>query len=127
MAKRAHRGGRSRYRHWATKLTFDDLTGKIEASGNHGLTHNEGSMGFRRYKGPVNTLEQASLADFPVRITCQKCGHFKQMHAFEALQKLSKKKPDGDVQLFVPVKGVFKCRCGHATVKITAPMKRAYE
>lgn len=48
-------------------------------------------MGVKRYKGPVHTLEQAMFADFPVRITCAKCGHFRQMHAFAAMQLLSRK------------------------------------
>jgi hypothetical protein len=83
-------------------------------------------MGYRRYKGPVHTLEQAMFADFPVRITCSKCGHFRQMHAFAAMQLLSKKHKAEDVKLFVAVSGLFKCRCGHKTVKITAPMQSAY-
>ena len=84
-------------------------------------------MGYKRYKGPVSTLEQAMFADFPVRITCEKCGHFRQMYAFEAMRKLSNKRKAEDVKLFVAVVGVFKCgRCRHRVVRITAPMQNAY-
>ena len=83
-------------------------------------------MGYRRYKGPVTTLEQASFADFPVRITCQKCGHFRQMHAHVALRLLSAKRKEEGVKLWEPLTGVFRCRCKHNTVKISAPMQSAY-
>ncbi len=83
-------------------------------------------MRYKRYKGPVLTLEQASFDDFPVRITCQKCGHFRQMHAFEALRKLSNKRKEEGVKLWQSITGVFRCRCKHRTVKITAPLQSVY-
>lgn len=84
-------------------------------------------MGFKRYKGPVLTLEQASFADMPVRITCDHCGNFKQMHAYSAMQLLSPKRKETGVPLFRPVSGLFRCRqCRRNTVIITAPMQSAY-
>ncbi len=84
-------------------------------------------MGYRRYKGPVNTLEQAMFAQMPVRITCEGCGHFRQMAAYNALRLLSKKRKDEGVPLWKAVEGIFRCRhCQGASVKITAPMNTAY-
>ena len=84
-------------------------------------------MGFKRYKGPVTTLEQASFADFPVRITCMKCGHFRQVHAHRALRLLSARNKDDGVKLFTAVEGLFKCgKCSHGIVRITAPMPTAW-
>lgn len=84
-------------------------------------------MGYKRYNGPVMTLEQASFADMPVRITCDRCGHFQQMHAYSALQKLSQTRKDEGVKLWTQLTGLFKCgKCRHRTVKISAPMQSAY-
>lgn len=84
-------------------------------------------MGFKRYKGPVTTLEQAMFADMPVRITCERCGHFTQMAAFQALRKLSEKRKEEGVKLWVAVVGLFKCKkCHSPTAKISAPMQSAY-
>ena len=48
-------------------------------------------MGYRPYRGPVSTLEQAMFADLPVSITCENCGRIRQMHAFTVMQMISTK------------------------------------
>lgn len=84
-------------------------------------------MGYRPYKGPVLTLEQASFAEFPVRITCERCCHFRQLPAIKALRQLTARKKDVAVKLFVPVTGVFRCgECQHRIVTITAPLQSTY-
>ena len=77
-------------------------------------------MGFRRYHGPVTTVEQTVFADMPVIVTCQRCSRFRRMHAFQ----LKQMKPDaGSIKLWRAVSG-FYCRgCRRkVTVVITAPM-----
>jgi len=83
-------------------------------------------MGYRRYRGPVHTVEQAMFADMPVRITCESCGYFRQMHAFELMRKLSKKRREKGVNLWEPVSGFF-CRGCKRNVKaiISAPTQWA--
>jgi hypothetical protein len=85
------------------------------------------SHGFRRYRGPVTTLEQASLADFPVSIRCETCGHIRQMHAYQLIKKLSKKIDPAKLYLDRPIEG-FWCRAGrHKTaVIIRAPLQSSY-
>ena len=43
-------------------------------------------MGYRPYRGPVSTLEQAMFAD--LSITCENCGRIRQMHAFTVMQMI---------------------------------------
>jgi hypothetical protein len=84
-------------------------------------------MGCRRYKGPVSTLEQASLPDFPVMVRCKTCGHVRQIHAFKLIKMLRPKFDPAKVPLDKPVKG-FWCRAGwHKTaVIIRAPLQSSY-
>ena len=80
-----------------------------------------------RYRGPIHTLEQARLADMPVRITCERCGNVRQMHAFELTQKLAKKNKDVAVNLLEPVAG-FYCKTCKRSVRaiISAPLSANY-
>ena len=77
-------------------------------------------MGFRKYRGPVQTVEQASLADLPIRVTCQQCGHFRQMHAHKLIRLSEVTRA---LRLGEPVRG-FKCQhCRHPVlVVIAAPV-----
>lgn len=80
-------------------------------------------MRYRRYRGSVQTVEQAMFADMPVRITCQRCSRFRQMHAFEVMQ-LDRKV--AEMKLWQPVSGFYCKRCRRkAAVVITAPMQLA--
>jgi hypothetical protein len=74
----------------------------------------------------VHTLEQARLADLPVRLVCSECGHFQQMHAFALLQKLSAKRRSRPVNLLEPLPG-FYCRGCKRSVRavISAPILAA--
>mgnify|MGYP001598706191 CR=1 FL=1 len=83
-------------------------------------------MGYRRYRGPVHTLEQASLADMPDAIRCETCGRVRQMHAFSLIQTLGKKHDAAKIMLGVATAG-FWCKYGrHKTaVTIRAPMQWA--
>jgi hypothetical protein len=83
-------------------------------------------MGTRRYRGAVSTLEQAMFADMLVRITCDRCGYFQQMHAYELMRKLSKRRKEVGVKLWQPAPG-FYCRGCKRKVKaiISAPMQWA--
>jgi hypothetical protein len=78
------------------------------------------------YHGPVHTLEHALLADLPVRVTCTECSHFRQMHAFELTQKVSRNPRLRILNLWEPVPG-FRCgQCGRSVrVVVSAPFKEA--
>jgi hypothetical protein len=65
------------------------------------------------------TLEQAMLADMPVRITCESCGHFRQAHAFKVIRWIANRMRDRTLPLFQPVSGVFYCGDCQKTVKVT--------
>jgi hypothetical protein len=81
-------------------------------------------MGARKtYRGPIHTLEQARLADMPVRITCEACGNFRQMHAFELTRKLSRNRRDTALNLWEPVPGFYCkfCKRGVRAI-ISAPL-----
>jgi len=84
-------------------------------------------MGYRPYKGPVNNLEQAMFADFPVRITCKECAHFEQVHAFKLIRRIGKKADARKLPLWQPISDLLYCRqCRRrVTAIITAPMEWA--
>jgi|HubBroStandDraft_6_1064221.scaffolds.fasta_scaffold914523_2 hypothetical protein len=79
-------------------------------------------MGFRPYRGPVNTVEQAVFTDMPLRITCQGCAHFEIIHSFRLMQRSRKA---AAMSLWRPVSGFYckGCRRKMAVV-ITAPLQR---
>lgn len=81
-------------------------------------------MGYRPYKGPVSTLEQAMFADLPVSITCESCGHVRRMHAFKAVRMIAPRIQARALPLLRPVPGVFFCsQCRkRVTVIISAPI-----
>ena len=81
-------------------------------------------MGYRPYRGPVSTLEQAMFADLPVSITCEDCGRIRQIHAFTVMQMISTKVPERTLRLFTPIPDIFFCRrCMRpVTVTIRAPL-----
>lgn len=80
-------------------------------------------MGARRYHGPVDTVEQASFADMPVRIVCLQCSHFSQMHAYELVRRNRKA---ANTLLRTPVAGFYCKSCRRkVTVVIVAPANRA--
>ena len=80
----------------------------------------------KTYRGPVHTLEQARLADMPVRITCERCGNFRQMHAFELTQKLKEKNKDTALNLWEPLPGFYCKFCRHSVrAIISAPLGTA--
>jgi hypothetical protein len=77
-------------------------------------------MGTRRYRGPVTTVEQAMFADMPVNIICQRCAHFRQMHAY-LLMRLNSKA--AQIPLWKAVPGFYCKGCRRkVTAVITAPM-----
>jgi hypothetical protein len=76
-------------------------------------------MGARRYRGPVDTVEQASFADMPIRIVCQRCAHVRQMHAYELVRR---HRNAAKMLLRMPVAGFYCNGCKRkATVVIVAP------
>lgn len=82
-------------------------------------------MGYRPYRGPVRTLEQAIFADLPVQVVCQKCKHFRQLHAFKLVQQIGDKADGRSLPLFTPIKDLFYCRqCRkRVTASIIAPVE----
>jgi hypothetical protein len=80
-------------------------------------------MGARRYRGPVETVEQASFADMPIRIVCLQCKHFRQMHAYEFVRCHRRA---AKTLLRTPVPGFYCKACRRkVTVVIIAPMHLA--
>ena len=80
-------------------------------------------MGFRRYRGPVTTVEQAMFADMPISIQCQSCSHVRQMHAYRMMQA---NKKAAAMPLRKPVTGFYCKSCrNRVTVIISAPMQWA--
>jgi len=84
-------------------------------------------MGYRPYRGAVRTLEQAMFADFPVRVRCTSCNHFRQLHAFNLVRQVGKKADAGKLPLWAEIHNLFYCRScrRRVTVVITAPMSQA--
>ena len=78
------------------------------------------------YSGPIHTLEQAMGADLPVRVTCERCRRFRQMHAFELLQKVDGKVKTRPVNLLEPIAGFYCTGCKRSVrAVISAPLLRA--
>lgn len=63
-------------------------------------------MGFKRYRGPVETVEQAMMAHAVIIITCQGCKHHKREWAWRLWQRAPKAVT---LPLRQPVPG-FRCR-----------------
>ena len=79
------------------------------------------------YRGPVHTLEQARLADMPVRVTCTACGAFRQMHAFELEQKVSAKPQMRTLNLWEPLAGFFCKGCKRSVrAVVSAPLDKVW-
>ena len=74
-------------------------------------------MGTRRYRGLIMTLEQAMFADMPVRITCERCSRFRQMHAFALMRMLGAKRRQIGIRLGEPASGFY---CRGCRQKVTA-------
>lgn len=75
-------------------------------------------MGFRRYRGPVTTLEEAVMADLPVTVRCLTCRHERSFSAFRLVRQ---KRSIATVKLREPASG-FRClRCRSTKVVISAP------
>jgi hypothetical protein len=75
----------------------------------------------------VSTLEQASLADFPVVIRYETCGNVRQMHAYKLIKLMGMKFDPKKVLLDKSVKG-FWCKAGRhkTTVMIRALLQSSY-
>jgi NMD protein affecting ribosome stability and mRNA decay len=43
-------------------------------------------MGFRRYRGPIDTTDQAAMADLYVTVKCHRCGHSKSFWTRRLIQ-----------------------------------------
>ena len=78
-------------------------------------------MAARRYEGPVDTLGQAQFANMPVRVVCNECGHFKQMHAYTLIQLARGKIEASTLPLRVPLGGLFFCR--HCRRRVAATIE----
>jgi hypothetical protein len=66
------------------------------------------------------------FADMPVAISCNNCSWMRQMHAFEAVQKLRDKRKISDAPLGEPVGGFYCKKCKRSvTVTIHAPAQWA--
>jgi hypothetical protein len=74
-------------------------------------------VGRKKYSGPLHTVEHAFMAHGVLRITCQRCKHYKQLFAWKVYE-LARDKIVG-MPLDKPISG-FKCRgCGRgATVVV---------
>jgi len=79
------------------------------------------AMGYRKYHGPVTTLQEASHAGISFRLACPKCDHVTMMYAWTILQARKGK----DVDLGIPVPG-FRCKwCKRKVwVKLESPIHR---
>jgi transcription elongation factor Elf1 len=62
-------------------------------------------MGFKRYRGPVDTVEQAMAADMTVTIRCLMCNHEKHIHAYRLVKQ---RRATATLKLREPVRG-FRC------------------
>ena len=62
----------------------------------------------------MQTVEQASLAQLPVRVTCQRCGHFRQMHAYKLIRL---GQDTAAIKLGEAVSG-FRCRSCRCSVSV---------
>jgi hypothetical protein len=63
-------------------------------------------MGLPRYRGPIETVEQAMWAHRVLTITCQRCSGSNTMYAWKLYHL---RKHAGALPLFAPVGG-FYCR-----------------
>lgn len=69
-------------------------------------------MGFKKYRGPVETVEDALMAHAVLSITCQNCRHGTRMWAWRIYEKAKEK------VITMPLKkpvGGFWCKfCRHS-------------
>lgn len=63
-------------------------------------------MGFKKYRGPVETVEQAMMAHAVLIITCQGCGHYRRRYAYRLYDQHRK---SAAFHLGMPIPG-FNCR-----------------
>lgn len=78
-------------------------------------------MSFKKYRGPIETVEHAMMAHMVVTIECQRCPYWTTMYAW----KLWHAKPwSRTLPLGKPVSG-FRCRAcrGRTQVVITPGMR----
>ena len=84
-------------------------------------------MGYRPYRGPVRTLEQAMFADLPVQVVCGVCRHFRQLHAFKLIRQIGDKADGRKLVLWERIENLFYCRQCRKRVPamIVAPLDSA--
>ena len=72
-------------------------------------------MGFRRYDGPVETVQQAMMAHAVLRVTCQECRRDRVMWAW----RIYNKRPNTSdrIPLKKPVRG-FYCKTCRGSVAV---------
>lgn len=96
------RHGRSRYRHWATKIVFD--------------------MGRRNFHGKIITLADSVEADYLVYVQCNECRAQKQMHPYTLVSKY-KRLTTARLDTALPGFRCKSCRRG-VSVTITCTYRR---
>lgn len=102
----AGRRVRSRYSHWATKFSAND-------------------MGRRNFHGKVETIGDSCQADYLVMVVCQRCKTEKQMHPYTLM---SAKNTLHSAKLGVALPGFFCKRCRHSVrVIVTCTYRRSGE
>jgi hypothetical protein len=69
-------------------------------------------MGFKKYRGPVETVEQAMMAHAVLVITCQECGHSRRRYAYRLWDQVPKA---AGWPLGKPLPG-FQCRACRRSV-----------
>ncbi len=79
-------------------------------------------MGFKKYRGPVDTVEQAMMAHAVLIITCQGCGHYKREYAFRLWQRAPNTPA---LPLRKPVAG-FRCRRCRTSVEAVMTVATAW-
>lgn len=62
-------------------------------------------MGYKKYHGPVTTLQEAVYAEISFRLACPECEHVTMMYAWTIM----KARKGRDVRLGIPVPG-FRCK-----------------
>lgn len=81
-------------------------------------------MGFKKYSGPIETVEHAMMAHLVVTVTCQRCSHWTTMWAWRIYETLKKKEKVTTMPLRKAVDG-FRCKgCKHSVQVVIMPGMR---
>lgn len=78
-------------------------------------------MGYKKYRGPIDTVEQAMMAHLVVTIACQRCSRWTTMWAW----RIWNAKPEARALPLGKAVSGFRCKgCRHSVQVVISPGMR---